>query len=695
MTVSKEERLAKVHAEALIEFDEIQMALRDERMQCLEDRRFYSIAGAQWEGPIGDQFENKPRFEMNKVHLAVIRIINEYRNNRITVDFSPKDGTTGDKMADVCDGLYRADEKDSTAEEAYDNAFEEAVGGGFGAWRLRACYENEDDDDDTRQRIKLEPIFDADSSVFFDLNAKRQDKADAKRCYVITGMTHAAYKEEYGDDPASWPKEIHSTFFDWCTPSVVYVCEHYRIEERTELIHVFRGLDEEDMTVPDQELKDDPEKLQVLLATGFREVRQKRVKRREVQKYVMSGSKVLKDKEVIPGRCIPIIPTYGKRWYVDNVERCMGHVRLAKDAQRLANMLRSNLGELAGESNTEKPIFTPQQIAGYTMMWAEDNVKKYPYLLVNPITDAQGQQQAAGPIGYTKAPAVPEAWAALMQVVEQDMQALLGNQQAGEQLQPNQSGKAVELIQNRLDMQVFIYMSNFAKAMRRSGQVWLSMSKDILVEEKRRMKTIDASGEVGSVVVNEPSYDAEVAEEIVENDMTKADFDVNVDVGPSSSSRRAATVRALMGMMSITQDPETLAVLNAMTLMNMEGEGLSETRDFFRSKMVKMGVIKPTEEEAAELAAAAQNAKPDPQAQYLQAAAEEATAGAAAKRADTVETIANADLKRAQTAKTMAETMGEHNQQEIASAQALQEMLAAPAGAAPLNIPAPDLGLPQ
>jgi hypothetical protein len=695
MTVSKEDRLAKVHAAALLEFDEIQMALRDERMQCLEDRRFYSISGAQWEGPIGDQFENKPRFEMNKVHLAVIRIINEYRNNRITVDFSPKDGTTGDKMADVCDGLYRADEQDSTAEEAYDNAFEEAVGGGFGAWRLRACYENEDDDDDTRQRIKLEPIFDADSSVFFDLNAKRQDKADAKRCYVLTGMTHAAYKEEYGDDPASWPKEIKSTFFDWCTPSVVYVCEHYRIEEKTELIHVFRGLDEEDMTVPDQELQDDPDKLQVLLATGFREVRQKRVKRREVQKYVMSGSKALKDKEIIPGRCIPVIPTYGKRWYVDNVERCMGHVRLAKDAQRLANMLRSNLGELAGESNTEKPIFTPQQIAGHTMMWAEDNVKKYPYLLVNPITDANGQQQAAGPIGYTKAPAVPEAWAALMQVVEQDMQALLGNQQAGEQMQPNLSGKAVELIQNRLDMQVFIYMSNFAKAMRRSGQVWLSMSKDILVEEKRRMKTIDASGEVGSVVVNEPSYDTEKAEEIVENDMTKADFDVNVDVGPSSSSRRAATVRALTGMMSITQDPETLSVLSAMTLMNMEGEGLSETRDFFRSKMVKMGVIKPTEEEAAELAAAAQNAKPDPQAQYLQAAAEEATAGAASKRADTMETIASADLKRAQTAKTMAETMGEHNQQEIASAQALQEMLAAPAGATTLNIPSPDLGLPQ
>src|SRR3954471_16699174 len=93
------EQLAEIHAEALEEFNDIQTAERDERLQCLQDRRFYLITGAQWEGPLGEQFENKPRFEFNKTHLAVIRIINEYRNNRITVDFTPKDGST-DEMAD-------------------------------------------------------------------------------------------------------------------------------------------------------------------------------------------------------------------------------------------------------------------------------------------------------------------------------------------------------------------------------------------------------------------------------------------------------------------------------------------------------------------------------------------------------------------------------------------------------------------
>src|SRR3990167_3382049 len=186
---SNSQKLQDIHADALREFDQIQAAYRDERLQCLKDRRFYSVPGAMWEGKLGEQFENKPRYEFNKTHLAVIRIINEYRNNRVTVNFVSKTGKKNDALADVCAAMYRANEQDSGAEEAYDNAFEEAVGGGFGAWRLRAEYEDDEDPDDERQRIRIEPIYDADSSVFFDLNAKRQDKADAKSCFVLTAMS--------------------------------------------------------------------------------------------------------------------------------------------------------------------------------------------------------------------------------------------------------------------------------------------------------------------------------------------------------------------------------------------------------------------------------------------------------------------------------------------------------------------------
>jgi hypothetical protein len=675
--MTRDQRLANVHAEAMSEFDTIQSTMRDERLQCLEDRRFYSISGAQWEGNLYEQYLNKPKFEVNKVHLSVMRIINEYRNNRITVDFVSKDGTDDDKMADVCDGLFRSDEQDSGANEAYDNAFEEAVGGGFGAFRLRAVYEDEYDEENEKQRIRIEPIYDADTTVFFDLDAKRQDKSDARMCYVLTAMTPDAYREVWEDDPTTWPKGIEQVAFDWATPDVVYVAEVYRVEEASELIRIFQTLDGQEEKYSEKDFEQDPELEMMLEAVGTKEVRQRRVKRRKVRKYIMSGSKVLEDSGYIAGDQIPIIPVYGKRWFVDNVERCMGHVRLAKDAQRLKNMQLSKLGEISALSTVEKPIFTPEQVAGHEMMWSEDNLRNYPYLLLNTVTDANGGETLAGPVGYTKPPQIPPALAGLLQITEQDMNDLLGKPDAAEEVVSNISGKAVELIQQRLDMQTFIYMSNMSKAVKRCGEVWLSMARDIVVEPGRKMKSVGLGGELSSIEIGKPMLNPKTGEVEYENDLSNAKFDVAVDVGPASATKRSATVRALLGMIQIAPDPETQQVLTSMAMMNMDGEGIGEVRAYFRDKLIKMGVIQPTEQEGEKLLAEMQAAQqPDPQALYLQAAAMEAEAKAGQAQANTEYTLARAEETRAKTVEVLAGIQQKERTNVVETAKALQETVA-------------------
>ena len=671
--IPTDQRLANLHAEALRQYNDIQTALRDERLQCLQDRRFYSICGAQWEGPLYDQYENKPRFEVNKIMLSVIRIVNEYRNNRITVDYIAKDGAE-DSLADTCDGLYRADEQDSVANEAYDNAFEEAVGGGIGAFRLRTAYEDDEDEDNDRQRIMFEPIFDADSSVFFDLNSKRQDKSDALFCFVVNSMTRESYKETYNDDPTDWPKIIHQYEFDWSTPDVVFVAEYFKVEEVAETIRIFQSIDGTEEKYRQDDFKNDETLEETLLAIGSVEVRQRKIKRKRVRKYIMSGGKVLEDAGYIAGNCIPIVPVYGKRWFVDNVERCMGHVRLAKDAQRLKNMQLSKLGEISALSSVEKPILTPEQVAGHQIMWADDNLKNYPYLLVNPITGADGSTQVQGPLAYTRSAQIPPAMAALLQITESDMKEILGASSQGEQIVSNISGKAVEMIQTRLDMQTFIYMSNFAKGMKRAGEIWLSMARDIYVEEGRKMKVIGRTEEVSTVELMRPKV-SETGEVIMENDLSRAKFDVNVDVGPSSSSKRAATVRALTGMMAITDDPQTKQVLQAMAMMNMEGEGISDVRDFFRKQLLRLGVVKPTEQEAEMLAQEQQmqSQQVDANSIFLQAAAEEATAKAAQARASVIKTVADAGLAKAKTAETLAKTGVEQQNMVMTEIEAAQQ----------------------
>lgn len=669
--------LSQLHEDVRNKFDTIQNALRDERRQCLEDRRFYSIAGAQWEGDLSEQYANKPKFEVNKVHLSVIRIINEYRNNRISVDFVSKEGREYDQLADTCDGLYRADEENSGAQEAYDNAFEEAVSGGFGAWRLCTDYEDEEDEENEQQRIRIEPIFDADTSVFFDLNAKRQDKADAKRAWILHAVPIDTYIEEYDDDPASWPKEIMDSEFDWCTPDVVYVAEYYQIEETYETIHTWQSIDGTEERYSESELKDNPDLIDTMTAIGGREISQRKIKRRQVHKYIMNGARIIEDCGIIAGKNIPIVPVYGKRWYIDNVERCMGHVRLCKDAQRLKNMQISKLGELSARPSTEKPILTPEQVAGHELMWSEDNIREWPYLLVNPVTDMNGATQITGPVAYTHAPNIPPAMSALLQITEQDMRELLGNQQAAEELQSNISAKAVELIQNKLDMQTFIYMSNFSKAVKRSGEIWLSMAKEVLVEPSRKMKTMNVQKEVGSVELYKPVIDKETGKMIYQNDISKADFDLMVSVGPSTQSKRAATVRAVTGLMQMTKDPEMLTILSMLALMNMEGEGLTEVRQYARWKLVKMGVIEPDEEELQQLeqeAAMRAQQPPPAEQQYLQAAASEAAAKAQKAQADTVYTVARAEETKAKTAETLANIDVKQRNQAVQTVKAISDL---------------------
>ena len=644
----------KIVLEAVEKFNRIYAAVRQERENSLEDRRFYSIAGAQWEGGLGEQFANKPRFEVNKIHLSVMRIFNEYRNNRISVDYVAKDGKKTD-LSDTCDGLYRADEQNSSAIEAYDNAFEEAVGGGFGAWRLRSEYEDPNDDENENQRIEIEPIYEADSCVFFDLDSKKQDKSDANYAFVLHSMTKEAFEKEYGEPATDFGRVNSQQEFDWTNKSSVYVAEYYEKEKKKITLYHYEGLNGEKRVVSEEELERSSEIIEVLQATGFKFVKERKVKKDRVRKYILTRSKMLEDCGYIAGTEIPIIPVYGKRWFVDNLERCMGHVRMSKDVQRLKNMQLSRLAEIAALSPIEKPILYAEEVAPYATDWANDNINNNAFLLLDPIKDKEGNQLPRQ-INYTRPPQIPPALAGLLTMVDQDIQELLGRPQEGEQMGANLSGKAIELVQNRLDMQSYIYMDNMSKAMKRCGQIWLSMARELYVEEGRGMKIVTEQGDVDAISLMEPAIDEDTGEEYYKHDLSKANLEVFSSVGPSSVSRKESTIRSLLAMIQATADPETIQILSSMIMVNMEGEGIKEVRDYFRKKMVIMGAVKPNKQEEQEIAKAQANQQPTTNDRLLQAAAlkEEALAQKAVSDAENAEM--DTLLKGAQIDKVSADT---------------------------------------
>ena len=87
-----------------------------------------------------------------------------------------------------------------------------------------------------------------------------------------------------------------------------------------------------------------------------------------------------------------------------------------------------------------------------------------------------------------------------------------------------------------------------------------------------------------------------------------------------------------------------------MIMMNMDGEGVGDVRDYFRKKLLQMKVLKPTEVEAKELQEEAAAQQPSASDQYALASAE-------AEKARAAKAMADAQLAGAKTEKTQVDTV--------------------------------------
>lgn len=672
MALTKEERLNKVWERATNRFDRCYSTQQQIRLAAMEDRRFAFVDGAQWEGGLGQQFENRPRFVVNKVQKAVRRIVSEYRANAMTVNFRASDD---DSRADDLDALrivYRADEQYSGAQDVYVQAFEEACAGGIGAWRLTNDYDHRAEtefDDESPQRILFEPIPDADISVFFDPDSRKLDKSDAKWCTVLNPISWDTYTDEYLNDavtlaerPSSFKQVRSLKQFDWFTNDAVYIGEYYEVEQKTEEFAVWRephsGVEQKVYAGLDAESREDAaEQAEHWKSIGYLKVRSGKRNRKRVRKYFMDGCGVIKDCGYIAGTEIPIVVVFGIRQIIDGIERFQGAVRLAKDSQRLYNMQISTFADITAFTPREKPIFTPEQIAGHELTWAGDLVANNPYLLVNPVTGADGSATATGPVGYIKQPDVPPALAGLVQITASDMLDVTGGDLAAGQVTSGTSDALVSRVQAHQDMQVYIFIDQMARAMERCGKIYLSMACDVYTEEQRQFAAIGEDNTTETTQINIPSLDQK-GNPTITRSFTPG-LDVFVDVGPAFNSRRDATVNALAKIIPVIGDPQTQQLMIMTLVKNLDGEGMEDLSAFARKQLVQAGVIKPTQEEEEEMQQAkeeAANQPPDAATLALIAQARESSANATKAQASAVQSLSTAELNQAKAAESVSNT---------------------------------------
>lgn len=651
-----EARLAEVWQRAMRRFDECVTPTMENRRDSLKARRFITIPGAQWEDEWGEQFDASIKLEINKTGRGVEKIERDYRENRIVPDFRPDGKNADPQTAETLDGLHRADSYRFKSQQARDNAVFEAISGGFGAYRLTNEWEDEGDKDNDAQRINPASIItDADQSVFFDIDARLYDKSDARYAFVRIAMSRARFADEYDGMASDWPEGVSFKVTDWFAPDTVAVAEYYEREEVSDtlwiMVHTLSG-EEKRLWSSDLEAG----QLAALKAQGW-QARSQRRKRCRIHKYVLSGAQVLEDRGYIAGECIPIVPVYGRRYYVDGVERWKGYVQDKMDAQRLYNSNVSKLAETNSLAPREVPVFAPGQIdAIQDGQWARANIDRLPYLTAHPLLNPDGTIAHLGPVAMINPPQLAPVTAALMQIAGND---LLEDMADADEVKANTSAEAMDIAATRVDAKSGIYLDNIRQSVQREGEIYLSMVRDVYTEDGREVETMDEEGADRVAVLKQNVTDKVTGENRTINDFTAARYKVIVSVTEATATRRDKTVKSMLNVAQVAGaagDGELAQGAMITAVLNMDGEGLTDLQDWVRSsRALPMGLVKPTEEEqqAMEQAAEAQQ-QPDPMADLAAAQAEDFRAGAAKKSAEveltkakTIETLADARAKAA------------------------------------------------
>ena len=116
-------------------------ATQENRVDMIDDQRF--AAGDQWPDDVKTMRAGRPMQTINRLPAFIDQIIGDARQNKVAIKvFAGEDGDV--EVAKIYSGLIRSIENRSNADFAYDTALEQTATFGFGAWRVKTRYVDDD-----------------------------------------------------------------------------------------------------------------------------------------------------------------------------------------------------------------------------------------------------------------------------------------------------------------------------------------------------------------------------------------------------------------------------------------------------------------------------------------------------------------------------------------------------------------------
>lgn len=332
------------HLSTIKQIDADISAWSDVRLAYLQDMEAVVIGGEKlWHASDLEDRKDKKRavISYNLLQPIVRAVRNGVIGRHYGVTLTADSVGTTQQEADFRAGVIRAIRISGGARQACDFAIGNAVAGGYGAYRYVIEAGRDGQNKIAYKRIKNSLM------VVPDPDAQEAALSDMMRCTVYEDVPKKKYKRQ-------WPKgqalsiETPSSVMGWVTgdrdSGTIRVAEFWEVEE-----------DE---------------------TTGERRVYQ----------TILDAGGILKERELQPGRWIPIFFVLGEESDVDGRRVLKSAIRDAKDPQRFFNLWESNKYDFLSGRENNVPIVTPAMISDPEIVktWEAGSKKAFKVIAPDP-----------------------------------------------------------------------------------------------------------------------------------------------------------------------------------------------------------------------------------------------------------------------------------------------------------------------
>ncbi len=543
--------------------------------ECME-----MVAGDQWEP---DEIKSRTStgrqmITINRLSPFVNQVVNKNAMERARIRAVPFEDADVDK-GKVVNGLLRHIQSSdkSNAGEAFSNTFFHLGSAGFGYFRIDTEYCNEKSMD---QEVLIKKIDDP-FSVYLD--------PDGDFCIIVDFMDKDTFKEEYKDvDGGDWDvsAEIDKPDVD----DVMRVEYFERTWKKTKLYKIQR-YPVDVVEQPDVEIDLDAaiensatpetgnetnivtvtqEELDKLPEGTFEILKERETKIPTVKRYVFSGDEQLSVDDW-PGRYIPIIGCFARQHTLKNGDKFYkAIVKDAIDPQKMYNFYKSQDAELMQQAPKSTWMGAQGSFKGFERDYDEANQVATARLEYNPVVS----NGVMAPPPQRVAPPMPsQGFYTNITMASDEIKACIGifDPSLGEQ--GNEvAARAILARQKQGDISTFHYTMSFNTAMYQAGVVIVDLIPHIY-DGPRVVRIIGDDMKDEVIRINQNYVDPKDGKPKL-YDLTVGEYDIKVDIGASSTTRRMDAAENLLEFSRVV--PKAGEIGADMIVSNLDFENSEE-----------------------------------------------------------------------------------------------------------------------